>query len=679
MARLERSPDCRSSRPATFSFPKQTRTSRSIVDGQAVIPLQALADAATVAWDCNLGAKAKVTLGGNRTMGAVSNAIEGAAYVLWVIQDATGNRTVNWTGTGSGSFDFGNQGPPTLSADPGTADMLTFEAIAIGGTLKLRLVAFNGGFSGSDPYAGLNWAAIGSSITSQGFYTGPLNTLLGTALTNLGYSGHDLTTGLGASGIYDRIAQIPANADLVTFDGFINDFSHNAPLGVLGDTVTTTFYGALLSAANAVLAANPHRILVMMTHYEITLAGPNWQTPNGNGNTQQQFNQAIRDVAAVVGAYLVDCEAESPVNHTTAATYLSDGLHLNTAGGNAQAQYLAGKIEAIAPYGGLVAQAPAFAPAGGAYASAQSVAISSATPGAGLRYTVDGSPPTVASPVVIGNVNIAQDATLKAIAVKSGFDLSPVTSDAYTIANTVATPTFAPAAGTYGSAQSVTISCATAGATIHYTTDGNDPTTSSPVYSAPINVAASQTLKALAVKAGSNDSAIATAAYTISSSGAWSTALSVTMTMNNSYPNIGIVSRLFAASLSLPSGTIQKIRVTIKGNVGGLAIGPQAASGDAYDAASLTPITFGGSAQVAGTTGETVSDEIPFTWDKIGDLMISAGEASAGPFGHLQSTSLGTSNWAFNGGSFYAQADKPSGWSTAANTIYCVTKIEFFA
>ena len=42
---------------------------------------------------------------------------------------------------------------------------------------------------------------------------------------------------------------------------------------------------------------------------------------------------------------------------------------------------------------------------------------------------------------------------------------------------TVATPTFSPNSGVYSEAQNVTISCTTAGATIHYTLDGTNPTT----------------------------------------------------------------------------------------------------------------------------------------------------------------------------------------------------------
>lgn len=83
---------------------------------------------------------------------------------------------------------------------------------------------------------------------------------------------------------------------------------------------------------------------------------------------------------------------------------------------------------------------------------------------------------------------------------------------------TVATPTFSPDGGTYTSAQNVTIGCTTSGATIRYTTDGSDPTSSSQVYSDPIAISTTTTLKAIAIKDGVT-SAIATATYTITSSG----------------------------------------------------------------------------------------------------------------------------------------------------------------
>ena len=78
-----------------------------------------------------------------------------------------------------------------------------------------------------------------------------------------------------------------------------------------------------------------------------------------------------------------------------------------------------------------------------------------------------------------------------------------------------ADPTFSPAAGSYEGTQTVTISCSTDGAAIHYTTDGTDPTASSPTYSTALSVSATQTIKAIAMKDGLDDSEIVTAAYTI--------------------------------------------------------------------------------------------------------------------------------------------------------------------
>ena len=106
--------------------------------------------------------------------------------------------------------------------------------------------------------------------------------------------------------------------------------------------------------------------------------------------------------------------------------------------------------------------------------------------------------------------------TLEAIAVETGYTNSAVATAAYTISSTVLpAPTFSPAAGTYTTSQSVTISDATAGTTIYYTTNGTTPTTSSTMYTGAITVSATETLEAIAVETGYTNSPVATAAYTI--------------------------------------------------------------------------------------------------------------------------------------------------------------------
>jgi len=80
---------------------------------------------------------------------------------------------------------------------------------------------------------------------------------------------------------------------------------------------------------------------------------------------------------------------------------------------------------------------------------------------------------------------------------------------------TATTPVLSPAAGTYPSAQNVTILDGTAGATIYYTTNGSTPTIASTKYSAPVLVSASEVINAIAVAPGYANSAVASAAYTI--------------------------------------------------------------------------------------------------------------------------------------------------------------------
>jgi len=85
---------------------------------------------------------------------------------------------------------------------------------------------------------------------------------------------------------------------------------------------------------------------------------------------------------------------------------------------------------------------------------------------------------------------------------------------------TVATPIFSPTPGHFATAQAnITITTSTAGATIYYTTNGDTPTTASTVYTTGLGhiwFLAGNTLKAIAVKSGSTNSAVATAEYSYS-------------------------------------------------------------------------------------------------------------------------------------------------------------------
>jgi hypothetical protein len=81
----------------------------------------------------------------------------------------------------------------------------------------------------------------------------------------------------------------------------------------------------------------------------------------------------------------------------------------------------------------------------------------------------------------------------------------------------VAAPTFNPPGGTFTSATTVTISTTTPGASIHYTTDGSTPSsTVGTLYSGPITISSTTTVRAIAYANGMSDSSVSSATYTIS-------------------------------------------------------------------------------------------------------------------------------------------------------------------
>jgi PKD repeat protein len=77
------------------------------------------------------------------------------------------------------------------------------------------------------------------------------------------------------------------------------------------------------------------------------------------------------------------------------------------------------------------------------------------------------------------------------------------------------TPTFSPTPGTYSSAQTITISANTGGATIRYTTDGSTPSETNGTVGNSVTISSSGTLKAIAYRNGLADSDVASGDYQI--------------------------------------------------------------------------------------------------------------------------------------------------------------------
>ena len=81
-----------------------------------------LTDGSSITWNAETQDVAKVTLGGNRTIGAASSATTGQFISLLVIQDGTGSRTLTW----NAAYEFASDTAPTLTTTANLGDVFVF-------------------------------------------------------------------------------------------------------------------------------------------------------------------------------------------------------------------------------------------------------------------------------------------------------------------------------------------------------------------------------------------------------------------------------------------------------------------------------------------------------------------------------------------------------------------------
>ena len=118
-----------------------------------------------------------------------------------------------------------------------------------------------------------------------------------------------------------------------------------------------------------------------------------------------------------------------------------------------------------------------------------------AASGATIYYTTDGSIPTVSSSVYSTAITLTEDITvIKAIA-KAASDPFPTIVKTYDLP-VCERPVISVSGG------NVSITCATEGATIHYTIDGSSTTSSSPTYTSPFAMGSAAEIRAIATKPG---------------------------------------------------------------------------------------------------------------------------------------------------------------------------------
>jgi hypothetical protein len=357
----------------------------------------------------------------------------------------------------------------------------------------------------------------GEDQASSVFWTTPVNVQSFTtnftfALTNATADGFTFTiqnagtTALGGLGGGLGYGPDPGggNASIgksvaVKFDIYNNSGEGNDSTGVFTNGVTPTVPATSLTSSGITLASGD-TIAAQLVYNGTTLTLNLTDTVTGDA-----FSQAYTvNIPSTVGA-------------NTAYVGFTGGTGGYTAIQNIKTwTYSSGTTQTAAE--------PVFNPTPGTYTSAQNVSLASATTGATIFYTTDGSTPTHSSatysaPIVVSGTSL----TIRAFASASGYQDSPIVVGTYQIqpvTTTVATPTIGPANGTtFSSILSVSMADTTANSTIYYTTNGTTPSTSSTKYTGAFNISASTTINAIAVASGMTNSGVASATYTLVAAG----------------------------------------------------------------------------------------------------------------------------------------------------------------
>ena len=240
------------------------------------------------------------------------------------------------------------------------------------------------------------------------------------------------------------------------------------------------------------------------------------------------------------------------------------------------------RVDVAAAVNAAGIEPPVASPGPGSYAPPLDVTLTTPTPGATIRYTLDGSAPAATSTAYTGPIALPASAvaTVRAAAFKNG-QQSLAISASYDVGGTVAAPVLSPVPGTYPTAQLVALSTTTPGATIRFSTDGSAVTAASPVYAAPIalGLQTTTTIRARAFRAFWLDSPQVSGTFDITDTvatptatppaGSYATAQTVALATTTPGATIRFTtdgtpatatSPIYAAPIAVPAGVTMTIR-----------------------------------------------------------------------------------------------------------------------
>jgi hypothetical protein len=237
-------------------------------------------------------------------------------------------------------------------------------------------------------------------------------------------------------------------------------------------------------------------------------------TGDFSGMLETKIGPFLRWTEGAPEGYLGDGSTPHAVTGSPYATNVFKIEKIVSAGGEVLADpEVLGETDQFVVQGRKTGATPPAAPtptattAGGVFATDQLVALTATPANAQIFFTTDGTDPTTASTLYTEPIPITTEGvtTLKFIAVASGIT-SEVKTESFTVDKTAPVLT-ANVEGEVPADTAVTLS-ANETASIFFTLDGTEPTADSTRYSAPVQLAAGQTLRALAIDAAGNASSV---------------------------------------------------------------------------------------------------------------------------------------------------------------------------
>lgn len=182
--------------------------------------------------------------------------------------------------------------------------------------------------------------------------------------------------------------------------------------------------------AIAAVSGGPVSGIVSASYSFVAPVTPSFSTPGG---TYQAYKSiAISDSTAGAAIYYTVSGVTPTVYSTRYTGPISVNRNMTIRAVAAVPGGPAGPV-ATASYAFVSAAAPTFSKSTGAYQGPQSIAISDATSGAAIYYTVTGATPTTSSTRYTGPIAVSGSMTLKAVAAVPGGPAGGVSTVSYTI------------------------------------------------------------------------------------------------------------------------------------------------------------------------------------------------------------------------------------------------------